>query len=159
LIEDAIKHGATILNERGGRFYKTLATPTVVGPLNASMRLWTEEQFGPVQGIATFGKIEEALEYITESEYGLQSCIFTENVDILQQYIDTMVFQVGRVNIGTQDQRGPDQFPFTGRKHSALGVLNAAEGIRAFSIPSLVACKVKDVGLMNKVAKNCRFLE
>ena len=56
--------------------------------------------------------------------------------------IDPLVNQVSRVNINTQCQRGPDVFPFTGRKDSAEGTLSVPDAIRAFSIRSLVAFKM-----------------
>ena len=52
--------------------------------------------------------------------------------------------QVGRVNINCQCQRGPDSFPFTGRKDSAEGTLSVVDALRSFSIRSLVAAKLTD---------------
>ena len=52
--------------------------------------------------------------------------------------------QVSRVNINCQCQRGPDSFPFTGRKDSAEGTLSVVDALRSFSIRSLVAAKLTD---------------
>ncbi|SIT40618.1 hypothetical protein BN2475_270006 [Paraburkholderia ribeironis] len=46
-----------------------------------------------------------------------------------------------RVNLNSQCQRGPDVFPFAGRKDSAEGTLSATDALRAFSIRSMVAAK------------------
>lgn len=46
-----------------------------------------------------------------------------------------------RVNINSQCQRGPDVFPFAGRKRSAEGTLSVTDALRAFSIRSMVAAK------------------
>jgi len=59
--------------------------------------------------------------------------------------IDTLVNQVCRVNINSQCQRGPDVFPFTGRKDSAEGTLSVSDALRVFSIRSLVAAKANEV--------------
>jgi len=55
--------------------------------------------------------------------------------------IDPLVNQVCRVNINSQCQRGPDIFPFTGRKDSAEGTLSVSDALRVFSIRTLVAAK------------------
>jgi glyceraldehyde-3-phosphate dehydrogenase (NADP+) len=48
---------------------------------------------------------------------------------------------VCRLNINSQRQRGPDTFPFTGRKDAAEGTLSVSDALRVFSIRSLVAAK------------------
>jgi aldehyde dehydrogenase (NAD+) len=54
------------------------------------------------------------------------------------------VNQVCRVNINCQCQRGPDVFPFTGRKDSAEGTLSVTDALRSFSIRSMIAAKQTD---------------
>jgi glyceraldehyde-3-phosphate dehydrogenase (NADP+) len=48
------------------------------------------------------------------------------------------------VNINSQCQRGPDIFPFTGRKDSAEGTLSVSDALRVFSIRTLFAAKDND---------------
>jgi glyceraldehyde-3-phosphate dehydrogenase (NADP+) len=48
------------------------------------------------------------------------------------------------VNINSQCQRGPDAFPFTGRKDSAEGTLSVSDALRVFSIRTMVAAKEND---------------
>jgi aldehyde dehydrogenase (NAD+) len=48
------------------------------------------------------------------------------------------------VNINCQCQRGPDVFPFTGRKDSAEGTLSVTDALRSFSIRSMIAAKQTD---------------
>ncbi len=55
--------------------------------------------------------------------------------------IDPLVNQVCRVNLNSQCQRGPDTFPFTGRKDSAEGTLSVSDALRCFSIRTLVAAR------------------
>ena len=52
-----------------------------------------------------------------------------------------MVNQVCRVNINAKCQRGPDVFPFVGRKDSAVSTLSVYDALRTFSIRTLVAFK------------------
>ena len=63
---------------------------------------------------------------------------------------------VSRVNINAQCQRGPDVFPFTGRKDSAEGTLSVNDALRAFSIRSLVATKMNDANkhLLNEIVND-----
>ncbi|HTX89892.1 MAG TPA: hypothetical protein VMC09_01635, partial [Anaerolineales bacterium] len=61
--------------------------------------------------------------------------------DAIARLIDPLVNQVCRVNLNSQCQRGPDVFPFTGRKDSAEGTLSVSDALRVFSIRTLVAAK------------------
>lgn len=144
LVQDAQHKGADILNPSGGTVDQTLMFPAVVFPVSAEMNLYNEEQFGPVVPVATFSNIDEPMQYITQSHYGQQVSLFGTDPAALAQLIDPLVNQVSRVNINSQCQRGPDTFPFTGRKDSAEGTLSVADALRAFSIRSLVAAKQTD---------------
>jgi glyceraldehyde-3-phosphate dehydrogenase (NADP+) len=66
------------------------------------------------------------------------------------------VNQVSRVNINAQCQRGPDVFPFTGRKDSAEGTLSVVDALRSFSIRSLVATKLTETNkqLLNDIVES-----
>jgi len=48
LIEDAVSKGAKIINKRGGKHDRSLVAPTILYPVNKSMRVYHEEQFGPL---------------------------------------------------------------------------------------------------------------
>jgi glyceraldehyde-3-phosphate dehydrogenase (NADP+) len=80
-----------------------------------------------------------------DSSYGQQVSIFGSDPDQIAQLIDPLVNQVCRVNINSQCQRGPDTFPFTGRKDSAEGTLSVSDALRVFSIRTLVAAKQTDL--------------
>lgn len=141
LIEDAVENGAKIANETGGEIDYTLFHPAVLFPVNEKMKVYHEEQFGPVVPIVPFNDIETPINYINASNYGQQVSIFGKNPEIIAKLIDPLVNQVCRVNINSQCQRGPDTFPFTGRKDSAEGTLSVSDALRVFSIRTLVAAK------------------
>ena len=105
------------------------------------MRVYREEQFGPVIPVVSFDDISTPIEYICNSDYGQQVSIFGSDSETISKLIDPLVNQVSRVNINSQCQRGPDTFPFTGRKDSAEGTLSVVDALRAFSIRTLVATK------------------
>jgi len=84
-------------------------------PVTSEMRLYREEQFGPVIPVISFDDIEVPIQYIVDSDYGQQVSIFGQDASMIAKLVDP-VNQVCRVNINSQCQRGPDTFPFTGRK-------------------------------------------
>jgi glyceraldehyde-3-phosphate dehydrogenase (NADP+) len=143
-VEDAKAKGARVVNEGGGAAAKTLFYPAVVYPVKEGMQLYREEQFGPIVPVMPFDDIETALEYIITSEHGQQVSIFSTNPDKIGALVDPLVNQVCRVNINCQCQRGPDVFPFTGRKDSAEGTLSVTDALRSFSIRSMIAAKQTD---------------
>ena len=143
-VEDAKKKGARVVNEGGGVSCKTFFYPAVVYPISDGMKLYREEQFGPVVPVMPFEDLETALEYVITSEHGQQVSIFGSSPEQIGSLVDPLVNQVCRVNINCQCQRGPDVFPFTGRKDSAEGTLSVTDALRSFSIRSMIAAKQTD---------------
>lgn len=141
LIDDALQHGGKIINEKGGLTNENFIFPAVIFPVNKNMRLYHEEQFGPIVPILTFRDIQEPLNNMAESNYGQQVSLFGSNPDTLAPLIDTLVNLVCRVNLNSSCQRGPDNLPFTGRKDSAVGTLSIYDALRSFSIRTFVAAK------------------
>jgi glyceraldehyde-3-phosphate dehydrogenase (NADP+) len=141
LVDDALANGAKILNENGGTIHETFFFPAVLYPVNEKMKLYSEEQFGPVVPIIPYESIETPINYIVESNYGQQASIFGKSPEHIAQVTDALVNQVSRININAQCQRGPDSFPFNGRKDSAEGTLSVRDALRVFSIRTTVATK------------------
>lgn len=155
-IADAQAHGATVINENGGQTEQSLVFPAVVYPVNKNMKLWKEEQFGPIVPIVPFNDTEEPLAYVREADHGQQVAVFGRNTPELAHLIDALVNQVSRVNINAQCQRGPDTFPFTGRKDSAEGTLSVTAALRSFSIRTVVATKQtpENKDILNTIVEN-----
>ncbi|MDF3820593.1 NADP-dependent glyceraldehyde-3-phosphate dehydrogenase [Leptospira sp. 96542] len=141
LILDAKSSGAKILNPGGGEVLDSFMVPAILSPVSKNARLYHEEQFGPLVPIVPFDSIEEPLDYIRNSNMGQQASIFGKDPKTIGTLIDTLVNQVARVNWNAQCQRGPDQFPFTGRKDSADGTLSVQDALRVFSIRTVVSFK------------------
>lgn len=144
LLDDALAKGGRILNAGGGTTAGTLFDPAVVYPVTPDMRLFREEQFGPLIPIADFEDVDVALDYVATSEHGQQVSLFARDPYTIGRIADSLVNQVCRVNVNCQCQRGPDVFPFTGRKDSAEGTLSVTDALRSFSIRSMVAAKYTD---------------
>jgi glyceraldehyde-3-phosphate dehydrogenase (NADP+) len=141
LIDDAKSKGATIVNKRGGDKQKNFVFPAVLYPVNKDMDVYKEEQFGPVIPVISFTDIYTNIKDMSESNYGQQVSIFGKDVDTLGPIIDSMVNLVCRVNLNSACQRGPDIYPFTGRKDSAVATLSVHDALRSFSIRTFVASK------------------
>ncbi|TAE08597.1 MAG: NADP-dependent glyceraldehyde-3-phosphate dehydrogenase [Bacteroidetes bacterium] len=155
LVDDATAHGAKIMNERG-ESNETFFSPAVLYPANEKMRLYREEQFGPIVPIMPFKETQEAIEYVVNSSFGQQASIFGKNPQEIGNVVDALCNQVSRININAQCQRGPDIFPFNGRKDSAEGTLSVYDALRAFSIRAMVATKYEEGNktIVREILKN-----
>ena len=141
LIDDALAKGATIQNRRGGERTENYIFPAVLYPASTKMRVYEEEQFGPVIPIVPFSDSQEPLTAMAESNYGQQVSLFGRDAKTVAPLLDALVNLVCRVNLNSSCQRGPDVYPFTGRKDSAVSTLSVHDALRSFSIRTFVASK------------------
>jgi acyl-CoA reductase-like NAD-dependent aldehyde dehydrogenase len=150
LVIDAKALGAKILNESGAQWDRKLFFPAVMYPVTSAMKLWREEQFGPVIPVATYEKMDEVYDYLEKMHFGQQAAIFTsQKAEVpssdLTELLDACALSTCRVNLNVQCSRGPDCFPFAGRRSSAMGTISVTEVLRAVSVETMVASKSKDV--------------
>ena len=129
----------------GGELNGALFSPAVVFPVTKSMRLWNEEQFGPVIPVGVYKNLSELYEYYKETKFGQQAAVFTMSAKTVAPLIDILSTAVGRINVNTQCGRSPDSLPFSGRRSSALGTMSVKEAFSAFSVEVLVAAKSNSV--------------
>jgi glyceraldehyde-3-phosphate dehydrogenase (NADP+) len=139
LLEDATSNGATVRNQGGGERAYTLMRPALLTGVNAGMRIFEEEQFGPIIPVMTFREEAEALSYLKFSRYGQQCSVFGSSPGQITRVVTAAARYVGRVNINGKCQRGPDHFPFTGKRDSALGTVSIEEALRRFCISTVIA--------------------
>ncbi len=144
LVDDALEKGARIVNRNGGIANRTFYYPAVVFPIDARMALYTVEQFGPVVPVAVYDDLREVIDYVVASSYGQQASVFGRDARVVGPLVDVLANQVCRVNLNAQCQRGPDVYPFAGRKDSAEGTLSVSDALRCFSIRSMVAAPEGD---------------
>lgn len=144
LLTDAKAHGAQVVNEGGGSRCGSFFFPALLYPVTPKMRVYHEEQFGPVVPVVVYDDIKETIDYVVNSNYGQQASIFGRDDELLAQLIDALVNQVCRININSKCQRSPDSFPFNGRKNSAEGTQSVADALRVFSIRIVVAARETD---------------
>ena len=144
LVDDAVGKGAKVVNEGGGTTHGQFFYPAVLYPVTPDMRVYHEEQFGPVVPVVAYRDLETVIEYVLDSDFGQQLSIFGNDSKQVGRLVDAFANQVGRININAQCQRGPDSFPFNGRKNSAEGTLSVHDALRVFSIHTLVATKFQE---------------
>ncbi|HWV08099.1 MAG TPA: NADP-dependent glyceraldehyde-3-phosphate dehydrogenase [Pseudomonas sp.] len=144
LLTDAVEKGARVINPGGGSHRQSFFYPAVLSPVTPQMRLYQEEQFGPLIPVVPYRELEEVIDYVLHSDFGQQLSLFGNDSAQIGRLVDAFANQVGRININAQCQRGPDTFPFNGRKNSAEGTLSVHDALRTFSIRTLVATKFQD---------------
>ncbi|PFG39820.1 succinate semialdehyde dehydrogenase [Georgenia soli] len=130
LVGDAVQRGATVHTggsaiERPGTFY----APTVLADVRPGSEILREEIFGPVLAIVPFDTEDEAVRIANDTEYGLVSYVYTENLARGQRMIERLETGMMGLNIGVVSNAAA---PFGGWKMSGLGREGGAEGIHEY---------------------------
>lgn len=137
LLDDALAHGAAVRNVGGGKGLFSLMRPAVVAEVKGSMRLFHEEQFGPILPIAAFDDPAEVLEWQRRSPFGQQAAVWG-TPETARALVRRFSRFVSRVNLNDVCQRGPDVFGFSATDKSGFGTLSLREALLAFSRPVLL---------------------
>ncbi|KAB1204690.1 NADP-dependent glyceraldehyde-3-phosphate dehydrogenase [Morella rubra] len=117
LVTDAKQKGATFCQE-----YKregNLIWPLLLDNVRPDMRIAWEEPFGPVLPVIRINSVEEGIHHCNASNFGLQGCVFTRDINKAILISDAM--ETGSVQINSAPARGPDHFPFQGLRDSGIG--------------------------------------
>ncbi|MCE0910515.1 MULTISPECIES: NADP-dependent glyceraldehyde-3-phosphate dehydrogenase [Pseudomonas] len=156
LVADATAKGARVLNEGGGQSRGSFFYPALLYPVSQAMRVYHEEQFGPLVPVVPYRDLQTVIDYVLDSDYGQQLSLFGNDPATIGSLVDTFANQVGRININAQCQRGPDTYPFNGRKNSAEGTLSVHDALRVFSIRTLVATRFQEANkaLISEIIRN-----
>ncbi|WP_338597121.1 NADP-dependent glyceraldehyde-3-phosphate dehydrogenase [Clostridium baratii] len=139
LIKDAVDKGAKLL--KGGNREGNTIMPTLFDHVTEDMRIAWEEPFGPILPIIRVKSVDEAIRIANESEYGLQSSVFTK--DINKAFNVANKLEVGTVQVNNKTERGPDHFPFLGVKASGMGTQGVQYSIEAMSRPKATVINLK----------------
>ncbi|MFC3340633.1 aldehyde dehydrogenase family protein [Paracandidimonas soli] len=116
-IREAVQGGAVCL--AGGSREGNVIAPTLLEKLDACMRLGCQEVFGPVMSLAPFSSIEEAIQRINGTPYGLATGVFTNRLDDAFRFAREL--QVGGVHINETSSSRVDMMPYGGSKASGFG--------------------------------------
>ena len=126
-VNDAIKDGATLL--AGGERKGALMPATVLCDVTPDMRIFKEENFGPVMCILSYESLEQALSIANLGDFGLQPAVMTHDLktgwDIASQ------LRGGCINVGTTTtSHRSDTVPFGGIGFSGIGKEGSLAGVR-----------------------------
>jgi acyl-CoA reductase-like NAD-dependent aldehyde dehydrogenase len=132
-VADAKKKGAQVL--LGGAAVKGKGqwfAPTVLGDVDHSMLVMRDESFGPVIGLQAVSDDEAALDLMNDTDYGLTAGVYTTSEKRARRIL-------AKVNAGTVywnccDRVSP-RLPWSGVKHSGIGLTLSTYGIQTFTRP------------------------
>src|SRR5690606_13557777 len=130
MVADARRRGARILTggERVGEAGNFFA-PTIVSELALESDLFNEEPFGPIAGVRTFDRLEEAIAEANRLPYGLAAYAFTrsfKNVQLLSNKVETGMLWIN------QPATPSAEMPFGGVKDSGYGTEGGPEALEAY---------------------------
>jgi len=130
LIDDALTKGAVLLI--GGETTDNVLMPAhLVDKVTPEMKLFREESFGPVVGIARARDEAHAIELANDTEYGLSSAVFTR--DTARGLKVARQIQAGICHVNASTVSDEPQMPFGGMKASGYGRFGGKAGIDAFT--------------------------
>lgn len=143
-VREAVERGATVLAGAGlggseiaaepGR--PNLVRPTLVANVPDGCRLATEEVFGPVLTVSTYDGIDEAIEQVNASKYGIHAAVFTGSAEVADRCCAEL--RVGGVVVNDTPLVRFDSMPYGGVKRSGFG----REGVR-FAMEEMTEPKVR----------------
>ncbi len=116
-IESAVASGAKLL--MGGKRQGALLWPTIVENVSMDCELVADETFAPIIPLFKFSQIEEVIKLINSSDFGLQSGLFTNKLDIIKKFYSEI--EVGAVAINDGPGYRKEHLPFGGVKKSGIG--------------------------------------
>ncbi|CAN5210109.1 aldehyde dehydrogenase family protein [soil metagenome] len=132
-VDEAVKYGATLHTggkrvERPGFFFE----PTVLSNVTHQMGVMRDESFGPVIGIMKVKDDKEAIDWMSDTEYGLTAAVYSKDKERAENILN-------KINAGTAYWNCCDRvsaaLPWSGRKHSGFGATLGHAGLRAFTKP------------------------
>jgi len=116
-IGEAIAQGASALT--GNRREGALVWPTVLVDVKPDMKVMRREVFGPVICVASYRSLEEAIDLVNDSEYGLQAGIMTRDLHAAMEA--TRGIRAGGVIVGGTSAFRIGSMPYGGVKNSGIG--------------------------------------
>jgi len=146
LVKDATEKGAKLL--KGGRFDRCYFEPTLLDHVSLNARISNEETFGPVVTIIRIKDEDEAIEVGNRSQYGLDSCVFTNNFYRMWKIAKRL--QVGGVAINDIPRHGVGYFPFGGSKESGIGREGIGYSIEEMTNLKTIVFNLEPAGLGKK---------
>lgn len=141
LIDDAIAKGAKITYNDGtfttGK--PTTMKPVIIEDVKKGMDVYYTESFGPTVSIFAVESDEEAVKLANDTEYGLASAVFTE--DLRRGLRIAKQIQSGAVHINSMSVHDESSLPHGGTKRSGYGRFNSIEGLEEWVQTKVITWK------------------
>jgi aldehyde dehydrogenase (NAD+) len=129
-LEDAVKKGAKVLTGGPDAISGSYIQPTVLTNVDHSMKVMSDETFGPVIPIQKVKSVDEAVQLANDSKYGLGSSVFAGKA--ARAIGDRLRAGMTSIN-SVQAFAGIPSLPFGGIGESGFGRIHGEEGIREFT--------------------------
>ena len=137
-LEEAVQAGAKLLT--GGARHRATIEPAVLADVPEHVRICRREAFGPLVGINGYDSLDEAIDRVNRSDYGLQAGIYTR--DLEKAFRAARRVHVGGFMINEVPQYRVDQMPYGGVKMSGTGREGPRYAIEEMTEPKLIVWKV-----------------
>lgn len=128
-LDQAVSMGAKVLT--GHKREGNIIHPTVIENLESQCDLIKEETFGPVIPLLKFNALEEVIEELKTSAFGLQAGVFTNDLRTIKRLYEEL--EVGALAVNDGPGFRAEHFPFGGMKESGMGREGVAYAIREMS--------------------------
>ncbi len=129
LLKDAVGKGAKLV--AGGKRMGTCWSATLLDHINPQMKIYREESFGPVKSIIRVDGDDEAVSVANDTEYGLSSAVFSENIQRAMAVAKRIQSGICHINGPTVNDEA--QMPFGGTKDSGYGRFGGTAAIAEFT--------------------------
>jgi acyl-CoA reductase-like NAD-dependent aldehyde dehydrogenase len=133
-VADAVAKGAKVLTggqplpRQSGHWF----APTVLVDVDHEMAVMRDESFGPIVGIQKVGGDDEAVRLMNDTEYGLTAGVYTKDEARARKILERV--DAGSVYWNCCDRVSP-RLPWSGVKHSGIGLTLSTYGIETFTRP------------------------
>jgi glyceraldehyde-3-phosphate dehydrogenase (NADP+) len=139
-IGEAVAEGARVL--LGGKRMGSVVEATVLSNVKPEMKVSCQEVFGPVVTVTPYRQLSEAIAVINQSTYGLQTGLFTRDINKIFHAFRHL--EVGAVLANEIPTFRADHMPYGGVKDSGLGREGVRAAIEEMTEPRLLVLNLKD---------------
>ncbi len=153
-LSDAVDKGATVV--AGGKARPELGPffhePTVLSDVTSDMAVYREETFGPLVAIYPYESVDEAVEAVNDTEYGLNASVYCGDVRAGKAIAGQLMAGTVNVNDGYSSGWASVDAPMGGMKASGVGRRHGRDGLlkytesQTIAVRSALAQKLQDPG-------------
>lgn len=143
MVKEAVQAGAKVLvggksdqSQSSGYFYE----PTIITNVTQEMNIMQEEIFGPVIPIATFKTLDEAIKMGNDTDYGLSSSVYTDNLYEAMKVVNELKF--GETYVNRENMEAVQGY-HAGMRKSGLGGTDGKHGVEDFLVTQVVYMEYK----------------